>query len=202
MSRTRLKLLPAVVFALLAACGGSSPSASTSPAPSPESTPSAAASSAPTNIDPCTLVTAQEATQMTGTAFPAGKESTTESGAKMCTYSHVPDVVNVIVAIASDAATARAQWDQQQATAQQQLEQSFGGQGINYSVSTISVSGADRAAVATASGAFGGQTLSISAIYVLKGAVFFTFSDLALNHAAASSTAMQAEAATSATRIP
>ena len=67
----------------------------------------------------------------------------------------------------------------------------------------ITLPGADKAATAAAAGAISGNhTLNVSAIYVLKGAVFFTFSDLVLDKSAASASAMATLASTVLTRIP
>ncbi|HYM96311.1 MAG TPA: hypothetical protein VET26_03335, partial [Candidatus Sulfotelmatobacter sp.] len=54
----------------------------------------------------------------------------------------------------------------------------------------------DTAAQVQASGAIGGGTLNICGIYVLKGATFFTISEVALNRAVPSSDTMQKQALT------
>jgi hypothetical protein len=216
--RPVLTLLPAAVL-LVAACSGtpSSPPASTAPqastgggsptiAPASLPLPSGAAegSAVPTSLDPCALVTADEASTLAGTTFGAGTESTTSGGAKICTYgSATTAVVNVLVAQAADAATAQADWAQEQAEAQAQLQQSVpAGVSLSFSLDDTSVTGADKAAVGTASASISGVGVAISAIYVLKGAVFFTFSDLAVGHAAAAATALEAQAGTTIGRLP
>ncbi len=60
----------------------------------------------------------------------------------------------------------------------------------------------DRAAAAGGSATISGQTVSISAIYTLKGATFLTFSDLVLNKPAPTIAALAAQAVTSLTRVP
>jgi hypothetical protein len=62
--------------------------------------------------------------------------------------------------------------------------------GLNAKLSVTDVSGlagADRAAIATYNTTISGQAVGISAIYVLKGAIFFTFSDLVVGQAAPAS---------------
>ena len=51
-------------------------------------------------------------------------------------------------------------------------------------------------------GTISGATINISAIYVLKGTVFFGFSDLLLGRPAPTSDAMQAQAQTVLGRLP
>ncbi len=48
----------------------------------------------------------------------------------------------------------------------------------------------------------GGMKLGVSAIFVLKGAVFFTFSDLALGKPAATVADMETQAETALGRLP
>ncbi len=213
--RATLTLVAATTALLVAACsGGSTPT----PAPAttaPQATPTAPASTplassapeqtaAPTALDPCQLVTASEASALAGASFGAGKESTTSGGAKICTYGAATTaVVNVIVTQAPDAATAQGDWAQEEAQAQANIKQGMpSGANATFPVSDTSVTGADRAAVATATASIGGVTISISAIYVLKGATFFTFSDLVLGHAAAGTSALQAQAAVTLGRVP
>lgn len=190
---------------LLAACGGSGQSASNSPEPSGSApaqlTPSATSNA---NLDPCQLVTQQEASQLAGTSFAAGKEETISSGAKMCTYgAQTLNVFMVEVAVAPDAATAQAQWAQEEAQAQANLQQFVAQAGANVTLQAgdITLSGADKAAAATSTATISGQTISISAIYVLKGAVFFTFSDLVLGKAAPTLAQMQTQAGTVLSRV-
>ncbi len=215
--RATLALLPAAAL-LVAACS-SGPTASTAPSSvAPEATASGAAATiapsappasmaaqtaAPTSLDPCQLVTASEASALAGASYSSGKSSTTGGGAKICTYSSTTAVVNVLVTQAGDASTAQADWTQEQAQAEAALKQGTPpGMNLNFKLNDASVTGADKAAVATASGSFSGVTLSISAIYVLKGATFFSFSDLALGHAAAPASTLEAQAVVTLGRIP
>lgn len=106
--------------------------------------------------------------------------------------------------MAPDAATAQADWAQEEAKAQAGLKQiaAESGANVNITAGEISISGADNAATATGGGAIAGHTLAITAIYLLKGPVFVTFSDLARDKAAPTTVAMLTQAQTVLTRIP
>ena len=188
-------------FLVASACGGSNQAAN-NPSPSGELTPSASA--APANLDPCQLVTQQEASQLAGASFAAGKEETTSGGTKICTYGgQTLNVFLVQVAVASDAKTAQADWVQEESEANagiQKLVADAGGS-VTLNAADISLSGADKAAALNATATISGQPVNIAAIYVLKGAVFFTFSDLVLGKAGPTSAAMQAQAQTTLTRV-
>jgi len=203
------KRLLLTLTALLAvtACGGSNQTSNTSP--SPASTPSAAVSPSPpslASLDPCKLVTAQEASNLTGTTFGAGVEETADNGARECVYSRPnQNVFIVMVNVASDATTAEADWATTEADAQSGLQKLAGSEGasVGLHAGNITLPGADQAATAVAGGAIGGNhILNVSAIYVLKGAVFFMFSDLSLDKPAPAASAMAATASTVLTRIP
>ena len=203
------KRLLLTLTALLAvtACGGSNQTSNTSP--SPASTPSAAVSPSPpslASLDPCKLVTAQEASNLTGTTFGAGVEETADNGARECVYSRPnQNVFIVMVNVASDATTAEADWATTEADAQSGLQKLAGSEGasVGLHAGNITLPGADQAATAVAGGPIGGNhILNVSAIYVLKGAVFFMFSDLSLDKPAPAASAMAATASTVLTRIP
>lgn len=206
MTRLKLTLLSAPVAALLVACGGTT-TAENSSSPTAEISPSPAASAAPTSIDPCQLVTAEEASAMAGVTFGAGKPSASGSGnGQVCTYGgQTATVFMVVVTVAPDAQTAQADWAEEQARAQAQLQQEvsqLSGPGLSVNVNEVSVKGSDKAAVGTMNASFSGVTLNGTAIYALKGAIFFSFSDLALGHPAATAEAMQNQAATVIGRLP
>jgi hypothetical protein len=158
----------------------------------------------PTSLDPCQLVTASEASALAGASFGAGTEGTTSGGAKTCVYGgQTLNVFQVLVAQAPDAATAQSQGTQLQAQAEDALKKGApSGTNVSLNVTDVTVAGADKAAVATASATISGTTISISAIYVLKGATFFSFSDLVVGNAAPSSSALEAQAQTTLGRIP
>ena len=200
MAKTVLTLMAVVV---LSACGGSNQTAGESPSPSAPAqlTPSA---SQVANLDPCQLVTQQEASTLAGTKFGAGKTEAISSAATMCTYgAQTLNVFTVEVAVAPDAATAQADWAQEEAQAQAAVQKlvAEAGASVTLKAGEITLPGADKAATAIATGSVGGKTLSISAIYVLKGAVFFTFADLVLGKSAPTASAMAAQAETSLSRV-
>jgi hypothetical protein len=200
-------LLTLTVLLAVTACGVSSVT-SNNPSPSPASTPSVAASPSPpslASLDPCTFVTAQEASKLAGATYSAGVEKTEDNGAKECVYGgQTRNVFLVVVNVAPDAATAEADWAKTEADAKSSVEKLAGTEGasVALNVGKITLSGADEAATAAASGAIGGHTLNVSAIYVLKGAVFFTFSDLLLDKPAPAASAMASIAGIVLTRIP
>lgn len=215
--------LTALLFATALAAAACN--AATAPSPSESSTPAAtppAATSAesptleatasgtpeqtavPTSLDPCQLVTASEASSLAGASFGAGTEGTTSGGAKTCVYGgQTLNVFQVLVAQAPDAATAQSQWTELQAQAEDALKAGTpSGTTVNLNVTDVTLAGADKAADATASGTISGTTISVSAIYVLKGATFFSFSDLVVGTTAPSSSAMEAQALTTLGRVP
>jgi hypothetical protein len=201
-------LLTLIALLAVTACGLSSQT-STNTSPSPASTPSAAASPSPptlASLDPCKLVTAQEASRLAGTTYGAGVEESADNGARECIYGRQSlNVFVVLVNVAPDAATAEADWATTEARAQSGLVKLAGSQGasVGLHAGKITLSGADEAATAAAGGAIGANhTLNISAIYVLKGAVFFMFSDLLLDKPAPAASDMAAMAGTVLTRIP
>jgi hypothetical protein len=146
-----MKLVPtiaaaAVAAATLAACGGHgkanaggptrslSPSVATSPSPSHSSgppkkvkkTPVVTASGAPTNLDPCQLVTQQEASSMTHASFGPGQEGG-NGVRKQCIYgSETANVLSVYVVQAASTADAQSGWNQLLAQAQQSAGEAAG----------------------------------------------------------------------------
>jgi len=137
------------------------PQVTTNPSPSSEASSGTGpgGSAQPAAIDPCTLLTADEASTAVGTKLGAGA-ATLVSQNRVCTWKNGTTEVKVIVAPpAADAATAQAYWD---ATATQ----------IPAGI-TITAIGAlgDRAAY----GSGGVSGYSVSALFVIKGAQFFDF---------------------------
>jgi hypothetical protein len=173
------------------------PDASDSQAPTDAS---AGPTAVPTSIDPCTLISAEEAGKLAGVTFKAGKETTTEGNARICTYgSATPNVFSVEVAIAPDLATAQAG----EAAAQADLKASADQFGKDVKVTQLPgfATGAD-AVLMEATASLGGKTLGVRAIYLLRGTTFFGFSDLALDTAPPSADAMKSEATTVLGRLP
>jgi hypothetical protein len=209
MRRTAAALAVPVSALLLTACGssaststssGSGSAAAAQPAASAAASPSQSA--AATSLDPCQLVTSSEASSLAGTTFGPGQEETTNGG-KRCIYgSQTTNVFTVEVAQAQDSATAQADWSQEQAKAQNLVEQKLP-PGVDVSLNTQNVTGlGDRAATASGSASVAGHKIGVSGIYLLKGATFLAFQDLLLGHNPPSSAAMQAEARTALGRVP
>jgi len=188
---------------LLVSCA-SSTSGSSSPAPS-TSPASATPSGSPVALDPCQLVTSAEASSIAGVTFSAGKEDTTSGGAKSCGYgAQTPNVFMVVVAQAADAATAQADWTQEQAKAEATIKEGLPqGASVNLNITNVTtLSGADKAALATFNTTISGHPVGIIAIYLLKGATFVSFSDLVLGKATPTADAMETQAQTSLGRLP
>jgi hypothetical protein len=207
-------VIGALVLAACSASGGSpsasgapaaataTPTSAPTPAPatsSPAATETASANSAPTSYDPCALVTAAEASALTGTSFASGKASTTSDGGKMCAYTAGTTVFEVLVGTASSAAAAQAQ----EPAFKQDLENGVAQAGIVNPVLTELPgfeSGVD-AAIIEGSATLSGVKISAIAFYALKGATFFSMSEVIAGGAPATSAAFQAQAHTSLGRI-
>jgi len=201
----------AVVGLILSACSSSvatgTPAPTSALAPTDTPTPiavvaaspapslSALATGVPTSLDPCQLVTSQEASQLAGVSYGVGEEGTTSGGGKRCVYgANTLNVFTILVAQAPDVATAKAG----KAEAEAALSQQAGN-----SVSFTEIPGlGDGAAYMVGSVTVAGKTIKGSAIYVLKGTIFFGFSDLALSGATPTAAAMQAQAQTILGRLP
>jgi hypothetical protein len=197
--RTRGGPVALAVFAALAlaACSGS---AATPSAAAPSLAPSAAAQSvAPSAAapnasvtavsSPCALVTAAEASRLAGATLGAGLEgpggpgglSDPTAGATECTYasSQPWNILNVLVVQAPDAATAQANWTQDEAWAQALALNSEPGGGPTWTLklSDVTVAGADKGAVGTVSAKGAVIAVNASALCVLKGSVFVAITD-------------------------
>ena len=227
MPRTPKTLAIGATVLVLAACSSSPTASSTSAATTPTATspaststtstsPAAASTTAAstpaattaqavsqTSLDPCQLVTRAEASALASATFGAGKEEAFGGGGKGCVYgAQTLNVLTVEVAQASDPAAAQAAWSTEQAKAQDALKQGAPA-GAPVTLKTAALSGlGDRAATATATAKIAGQTISISGIYVLKGAVFFAFQDLVLGRSAPATGALSSEATTVLGRLP
>jgi Protein of unknown function (DUF3558) len=192
----------AVVALAVAGCtGGASPSAGSSalpvsslaPAASVATTPApsdATASNAPsegvlpsavaTNIDPCQLITSDDASSWTGVKFGAGKENTTEGNVRTCNYDAAgPNLFFVAVGIAPDVATAKAAEAAAEADLESQAESM-----ANLNLTVDKLPGfADNTDAAVLQGGLSaaGQKIAARAMFVLRGTTFFSFSDTAVN---------------------
>ena len=214
-ARRSVELVSTVgVAVLLGACSSGSPGAST--AATSESTTAATASAPPATsattpagstasattvaggrltIDPCRIVSASEASALTGAHFGKGVTKTTSAASKICVYGGSGlTVLDVIVAEAATPQAARAAFDSERARAQSYLGQGLPAS-IKVSFTPTNVSGiGDRATVGAGSVNLGGTVIKGSAIYVLKGTTFFAISGINATGAAASAGALKAEA--------
>jgi hypothetical protein len=157
----------------------SSPEAS-STAASEEPSETALPSAVATDIDPCQLITQDEASSFVGVKFAAGKESDTDKNVKMCSYAGPgPNIFSVEVAIAPDEATAKAAEAAQEKDLDAQAGQLAD---LNLSVTKLPGFADDTdAAILQGSLAQGPIAVDARAMFVLRGTTFFAFSDVAVN---------------------
>ena len=199
-------LVASLSVLVLAACASTSTADTTTPTPTAPSSPSAQASSVPVTTDPCQVVTQSEASQLTGVNFGAGLEQPTSDGnGKLCFYgAQTTNVFEVLVAQANSASAAQADWDAEKAKVEASLQKATSAPGVTFTVniSDTTISGADRAASGTYTASFSGHTISGTAVYLLKGAVFCAFVDITVGQAPPSLPAMQAQAQTVLGRLP
>jgi hypothetical protein len=171
----RISITPtAVVVALvLGACTGGGTTGSTAPsniaagslsaslAPTAAPTASTPASVAgpqatPGSVDPCTLLTADEASTLMGKTLGAGVSATLDPD-RVCTFkSGLSEVKLILAPQAPDTATATAYWDAERAQ-------------VPADVTITDLTLFDRSAYGSAS--VGGQ--SLSAMFVISGLYFF-----------------------------
>jgi hypothetical protein len=184
-----------------AATASAASAAATSPAAS--ASPSSSQSGVATPLDPCQLVPASEASAVAGTTFGAGQEEPSGTDGKRCVYgSQTRNVFSVVVGQADNAADAEADYSTEEADAQAAITKQVPA-GVKINEQTQDVSGlADRATVVSGSASVGGASVAASAIYLLKGAVFLTFSDVVVGAAAPSASALEAEATKALARVP
>lgn len=200
MNRTAISILLATA-GLLSACAATAGTPTAAPTPEETQAPTSAPvqTSAPTALDPCTLVTPEEVASLAGTTFGPGIPSTTPGGGKICTYgSETANVFMVEVAQAPDVATAQAYKKQFVADLEANLKQ-LTSAGLKV---TEMPNFADGAVIGTANLSIAGITINGSAMGVLKGTVFFGYSDLVKGGAAPTTDALQAEAQTVLGRLP
>jgi hypothetical protein len=194
---------PASLAAVASSAPSAAPSESQSGAPSASVEASAApsaseASAVPTAIDPCQLITGQEASSLTGATFGAGKSSTLSGNAKMCTYgANTKNVFEVIVAIAPDVATAKKAEASAEADLQANASQIQQGMTItklpNFAPNT------DAVLMELKPNSLG---ISGRSMLLLRGTSFAAFDDLALGGSAPSADAMKAEAMKVLAQLP
>lgn len=160
MSRTVLRLIGVGSVALLAACGSSTTASSTTsvtstPASSASSTGSAAQQG---TADPCTLLTQQEASTLSGLAVGPGRSSVIGQ-AREC-FLRAPTGMVLLMVQGGDAAAAKAAYQGQKGSIPPQLH-----------ITEVPNFHDGAFIVKVGTGASGGAK-----IYVLAGATFFSIS--------------------------
>jgi len=176
---------------LLAACSPSTSTPTPTLTPSPTATSTPRQTATPTTLDPCILIDSQTASALAGASFGAGEEGTTPGGGKTCTYgSQTTNVFFVEVAQAPDLDTAKAEKSQFLADLEANLQQ-LAARGLTITELPDFLGGAT---IGQATINAGGKTIHGSAIGVLKGTLFFGFSDVVVGSPAPSSEALQSEA--------
>lgn len=174
---------------------GSGPGPGSSSSPTQSGSPSASPKAAETTIDPCQLVTQQEASQMTHASFGPGKEEGTKIR-HTCVYgAQTPNVLMVFVLQGATTEDAQTEWNQLLAEAK-----SAAGQAANLVHLTPDSGIGDRAEWVE---------LNLSQIDVsgrglafLKGAVGVYMIDEVRGGSAPSRDAMTAQAQTVLGRLP
>jgi len=200
-SRARLGLSMLILAALLAACGASTPTPAPTSAftPTPALTDTPAVTATATSLDPCQLIDSQEASTYTGASFGQGTEETLSGGAKLCTYgANTTNVFMVEVAQAKSLDEAKAAKQDFINTLEANVAQ-LSSEGLKV---TELPNFADGATMGELNVTLPTGSLSGSAIGVLKGTIFFGFSDEVNGGQAPSATAVQAEATSILARLP
>jgi hypothetical protein len=187
--------------ASVAATASAASSAATSAAASPNA--ASSQSAVATSLDPCQIVPASEASAVAGTTFGAGREEPSGTDGRRCVYgSETTNVFSVIVGQADTAADAEADYSQEEAAAQSAITKQVPS-GVKFNEHTQDVSGlADRATVVNGSVTMGAESIAASAIYLLKGAVFLSFSDVVVGSNGPTAAALEAEASKALARVP
>ena len=193
MMRTLTFASMGLLLSVVSACGSSSTAGTGSPTPTGASSPTSQASGTPVSYDPCVLVNVKEASNLTGVNYPPGREDI-GGATKLCEYGYqTKDVFNVGIVQAPDQATVQADETKAQAALQAQA-----GAGLSF---TQLQGVGDLAYEVQASRSANGTTIALSGIYVVKGLIFFFITDVAVNQAVPSNSALQGEAMIVLTRL-
>ena len=157
-------------------------------------------SAVPTDIDPCQLITADEAGQPRRRDV-RGRQGGGDLGPR--TDLHVrrehPNVFMVIVAIAPDVATAKAA----EKAAEQDLKDNAQSFGVPVNVTKLpDFADQTDAVILDGSASLGGESISGRGMYLLRGTTFVGFNDLVRGKQAPSADDMKAEATTVLSRVP
>ncbi len=165
---------------------------------------SAGPSAVATDIDPCQLITSEEASQLTGVTFGAGKESVSDKNVRSCNYAAAGgNLFTVEVAVAPDVATAKAAEAAARADLQDQAGKSAN---IGLKVTELPDFAPDIESGIDAAMLEGSMTTPIQfgarAMFVLKDTIFFGFDDVAVGGQPPSADAMKAQARTVLGKLP
>lgn len=181
-----------VLVVVLSACSGSPSSA-----PAVATGPPAVAAQG----DPCRLVTAAEASALAGRTYFRGRRFRTPHG-RRCVYgAGTLTAVTVEVSGRASAVAAKASFDQDVRRAEHALTWQLPAH-LGATLHTSDLSGVgDRAVIATYGIRLGGETIGVSAVCVLDGAVFVVLSDVSLETTAATDQAMARQAVTGLGRL-
>lgn len=213
MRRTTLLGAAALLAAALAACSSSgkpqadttppaTPTAATPTATTPTATPPATApapgatGSQKVTVDPCALMTQQEASHLAhGRSFGPGKPETDPGGGKRCVYGgQTRNVFEVIVAQGTSVKQAQAVKNQMVAEAKAKL-------GAGIGLTHVAGLGDDAYSIYHTLSE-GGVNIQISAVYVLSGTVGIALVDETVDGDAPSTSALVAQANTAIGRLP
>ena len=125
-----------------------------------------------TDLDPCQLITSDDASTFVGVNFGKGKATKTENNVKMCSYAAPgPNIFTVEVAVAPDVATAQA--------AEAAAKADLSSQGAKLAVIPLPSFADDTdAAILQGSASSNGISLGARALLLLKGTTFVGFSDI------------------------
>jgi hypothetical protein len=198
------------VAVVLAACSAAGSALTPTPTtiigslPNPVNVPTAANATiqptASTSLDPCQVITSQEASTLAGATFGPGVESTTQDGGgKICTYgANTTNVFMVEVAQAKDVATAQAAKADFISEIEANMAQMAAG---GLTVTELPNLG-DGATMGIAALNIEGIPINGGAIGVLTGTIFFGFSDLVRSGPAPIAAALQSEAQTILGTLP
>jgi len=189
---------PSIAVVIPSSAPTTEPTTATTPSEAPLDSPDATA--APTAIDPCQLVTADEASALAGAKFGAKSSTLTSNNAKLCSYGQQGLSLNVIVAAAPDAASAKAQEPAFKAEIESQAA-AAGLDDLKVTEITDFQPGVD-AAVLSGSTTIGGTKIEGVALYALKNAVLLAITDLAYGGKAPTAAAVEDAAKVALDRLP
>ena len=154
----------------------------------------------PTDIDPCSLLTKDDASTLAGYTLAAGTSTTDSNHDRMCSYGAEGRVIEVLVSVQPDAAAAKAQ----EPEFKQTLEAAASDAGLGKPKLTELPNFEDGvdAAVMQGDASMNGTSVGGTALWALKGAVLLAISDIAIGGKSASLDAIESAAKTALGRLP